>query len=464
PCRTRTGWVSRRLSRSSTSGPSSAAPRRVSTMTAGSTRRAHRTASSIGLVECGSENSLEKKNWTKSSHPPSTQAVALKAASISRASRSPSGVRWPAWRAPVPLPAMRTSPSTRSGCSAATRTAHGAPRENPTRTERSTPASSMTATVSAATSEPRYAVAPAGLSPSALPRPSNVTTWRWRASAATWKRQMREGTIVQVGSSMTVGRWAAPYTAYGIRTPDRTTVPVRSGGRGRAGSVSLTSSGTRRGAVAEQDCRVPCMRCSAGPSCPVTERRSIRTVSSGSRRLTRAFLAADLHDAVEGRLGDAGEPGEPGGGSHVVDPCRARLGAQGETDVLRQRRRRAQQRGEPVVGTSHRVEVVLHPVAGHRLDDHPGPVRGEGAVHLFGGADRVAHVVEGVEHRDEVEATTGEGLGGRDLEAHAVRHSRRLRPLAGGRDRLEVVVVADEPRLRKGLSHQHRGGAVTAAD
>ncbi len=57
-----------------------------------------------------------------------------------------------------------------------------------------------------------------------------------------------------------------------------------------------------------------------------------------------------------------------------------------------------------VVGAADRVEVVLDAVAGHRLDDHPRAVRRERLVDVARGADRVAHVVQAVEHRHEVVA------------------------------------------------------------
>ena len=55
------------------------------------------------------------------------------------------------------------------------------PQDKDTRTARSTPAASMTATVSAAYSSFVYAAAPAGRPDLPLPRPSNVTTRKCRA-------------------------------------------------------------------------------------------------------------------------------------------------------------------------------------------------------------------------------------------------------------------------------------------
>ena len=71
---------------------------------------------------------------------------------------------------------------------------------------------------------------------------------------------------------------------------------------------------------------------------------------------------------------------------------------------------RAQQRREAVVHPPDRVEVVFDVVAGHRLDDHPGAVVGDDLAHVACRADRVAHVVQAVEHRHEVVALAAELL------------------------------------------------------
>ena len=65
---------------------------------------------------------------------------------------------------------------------------------------------------------------------------------------------------------------------------------------------------------------------------------------------------------------------EAAGLHDVADPRLAGLGAERQPDLLRERRRRAQQRREPVVRAADRVEVVLDAVAGVGLDDHPRAV------------------------------------------------------------------------------------------
>ena len=39
---------------------------------------------------------------------------------------------------------------------------------------------------------------------------------------------------------------------------------------------------------------------------------------------------------------------------------------------------------------------------------------------MLGGANRIAHVVEAIEYRDEVESLPGESMGAGDFETHAI--------------------------------------------
>ena len=76
-------------------------------------------------------------------------------------------------------------------------------------------------------------------------------------------------------------------------------------------------------------------------------------------------------------------------------------------------------------------------------------------------ADRIAHVVQRIEHGDEVEADARVVLGARRLEAH-VAEALGVLPRLG--DRGVVEVDADELRVREGLGHDQGRGAVAAAD
>jgi hypothetical protein len=94
--------------------------------------------------------------------------------------------------------------STRSGCSAASASALGTPREYPTTVARSVPVASITATASSMKSLLRYEAGPWGRSDRPLPRPSNVTTRKCRAKYGICNFHTRECTIDHGGSSRTV--------------------------------------------------------------------------------------------------------------------------------------------------------------------------------------------------------------------------------------------------------------------
>ena len=89
---------------------------------------------------------------------------------------------------------------------------------------------------------------------------------------------------------------------------------------------------------------------------------------------------------------------KPAGGDDLAQARLAGLRAEPEADLLRQRGGRADQRRGAVVDAADRVEVVLDLVAGERLDDQPRAVVVERAEHVARSADRVAHVVQAVEH------------------------------------------------------------------
>ena len=129
---------------------------------------------------------------------------------------------------------------------------------------------------------------------------------------------------------------------------------------------------------------------------------------------------------VERRLGGAAEAREAAARDDLAQARLAGLRAQGQADFLGARGGRADQRRGRVEDAAHRVEVVLDAVAGERLDDHPGAVGRERLAHVPRGADRVAHVVQAVEERDEVVAVPGIVLGRGQLERDAVGDARGL--------------------------------------
>ena len=93
------------------------------------------------------------------------------------------------------------------------------------------------------------------------------------------------------------------------------------------------------------------------------------------------------------------------------------------------------------------VQVLLDPIAGGRLDDHPRAVRREQAADGARGADRIAHVVQAVEETDEVVGCGGVIFCAVDREGNAVRHAGvfgnpfDVRALVDG----ELELVSPEP-------------------
>src|SRR5690606_33094176 len=110
-------------------------------------------------------------------------------------------------------------------------------------------------------------------------------------------------------------------------------------------------------------------------------------------------------------------------------------------------------------------EIVFDTVAGGGLHDHPGAVVGDHLAEMPGRTDRIAHVVEAVEHRDEVVGSAGDGVRTGRFEGDV---AYRVRPRPGGAlpgdlDRRRVNVAALERRPWERLGHQPRRRAVTAA-
>src|SRR4051812_950351 len=131
---------------------------------------------------------------------------------------------------------------------------------------------------------------------------------------------------------------------------------------------------------------------------------------------TDTALRPDLVDQVERGLRRSPEAGEPGVRGHLSDGGLARLRPERVPAGLGEPVRYGEERREAVVDPPDGVEVVLHPVARGRLDDHPGPVGGQRLADVAGRTERVAHVVQAVEGRHQVVAATGERLRGGDLE------------------------------------------------
>ena len=158
------------------------------------------------------------------------------------------------------------------------------------------------------------------------------------------------------------------------------------------------------------------------------------------------------------------EVAEAGLGHHLPDRGLTGLRTQCVPTVLGEPVGHAEERRAGVVEPAHRVEVLLDPVRGEGLDEQPRAVGRERLVDPPGGPHRVAHVVQGVEHRHQVVAGAAEALRGGHLEGDPVADPGLGGVLARQLDRFGVVVRADDGGARIGLGHQHRRRAQAAAE
>ena len=147
----------------------------------------------------------------------------------------------------------------------------------------------------------------------------------------------------------------------------------------------------------------------------------------------------------------------------VPQPSLARLRSKRKANFLGQRGRRADHRRGRVKNAADRVEIVLQPVIGERLDDHPCAVTGERRPDMGRRADGVAHIVQAVEKGDEIVAVARELLGRRNREDDAIADTGLFGGFAGAGDRRGMIVEAVEARFREGFRHHDGGCAVPAA-
>src|SRR3954451_17865049 len=144
---------------------------------------------------------------------------------------------------------------------------------------------------------------------------------------------------------------------------------------------------------------------------------------SGSWKRRVCGLRLGLQDEVERGFGGPPHAAEAGLVQHGGESAFASLRAEAEADLLGQRARCADDRGQAVVGPSDRVEVVLEGIAGVALDQEQCAVRGQALTDVAGRADRVTHVVQGVEEAHQVVAVAGEVLGRGHLEGRPRMHT-----------------------------------------
>src|SRR5690606_19633534 len=97
-----------------------------------------------------------------------------------------------------------------------------------------------------------------------------------------------------------------------------------------------------------------------------------------------------------------------------------------------------------VVETTDRIEIVLQAVTGYGLDDHPGPIRLQRFANVGCSTGRIAHVMQAIEARDEVEILAREILRKSHLEPRIIRDAVRFGMGARILDRARMEVVAGE--------------------
>src|SRR5512135_2343023 len=149
-----------------------------------------------------------------------------------------------------------------------------------------------------------------------------------------------------------------------------------------------------------------------------------------------------LEDHVRGRLGRPADTSEATRHHHLTQTGLAGLGAQGQTDFLRQRRRGAYHHEEAVINSPQRMEIVFQPVAGQGLDDQPSAILRQSLAYMPGRPDRVAHIMQTIEERHQFIAIPGVDLRLGHVEFD-VSDALLGRQLAGTLDRAVVVVESE---------------------
>src|SRR6266849_2323728 len=110
----------------------------------------------------------------------------------------------------------------------------------------------------------------------------------------------------------------------------------------------------------------------------------------------RSESGPDFEDHVGRRLGHAPHAREARLGEHLAQALLSGLGAQREAYLLAERGRRAEERRRRVVESSNRIEVVLQPIIGEGLHEHPHPSGSERLAHVARGSDWIPHVMQAV--------------------------------------------------------------------
>jgi hypothetical protein len=130
---------------------------------------------------------------------------------------------------------------------------------------------------------------------------------------------------------------------------------------------------------------------------------------------------------------------------HLGQPRFSRLGAQSLPDLLGERRGHADHGRSIVVESADGIADIGRWMVGrNRLDDHPRAARLQQLAYMLCAAARIAHVVQTVEHGDEIEVAVGDAFGRGRHETYAIRETMRLHMRVGLLDRGRVKIVTDE--------------------
>src|SRR5581483_4831472 len=139
-----------------------------------------------------------------------------------------------------------------------------------------------------------------------------------------------------------------------------------------------------------------------------------RAVAARCAAASNRLLGPRLEHHVEGTLGRPSDLTEAALLQDLGKLRLASLRAEGLADLLRERGRHADHGRCVVVEPADRVtDIVGRIVGGDRLDDHPGAARLQQASHVLGATLGISHVVQAVEHGDEVEVALDNVLGAR---------------------------------------------------
>src|SRR5450755_2340767 len=124
-------------------------------------------------------------------------------------------------------------------------------------------------------------------------------------------------------------------------------------------------------------------------------------------RPPRRRWLARLEYQMEWRLRSDADILEAGFAQHVGQPCDAGLRTQTVRALLRKRRGRTNEARAAVEDAPDRIEIVLQPIFGRRLDHHKCTVRGKRTANVLERANGIAHVVNAIEARNEVVGPAG---------------------------------------------------------